>query len=112
MNIGRHTVFALIPLSLLFASSLKAAPKTAWDGTWSGSWGGQRPTSITIYGGRVISYEYQGVSTPVAMSKVTPTRVSYGENGTTVALTKISRTTAYAKLHGPEGDATAELTKH
>jgi len=111
MNISRLMVLASIPLSLLFASPLQAAPKSAWDGTWSGSWGGQRPTSITIAMKRVVSYEYQGVSTPVANSKVTPTRVSYGENGTTVALTMTSKTTAFAKLHSPEGDATAELTK-
>lgn len=111
MNISRRMVLASIPVSLLFASSLQAAPKSAWDGTWSGSWGGQRPTSITIAGGRVVSYEYQGVSTPVAKSIVTPTRVSYGENGTTVALTKTTKTTAFAELHSSDGDATAELTK-
>jgi hypothetical protein len=105
-------VFASIPLSLLFASSLQAAPKSSWDGTWSGSWGGRDPTSITIAGNRVVSYEYQGVSTPVARSKVTPKRVTYKSNdGTTVTLTKTSKTTAFATLHSSQGDATAELTK-
>jgi len=111
MKINRRMVFASIPLSLLFASSLQAAPKSSWDGTWSGSWGGRDPTSITIAGKRVVSYEYQGVSTPVARSKVTPKRVTYTSNGTTVTLTKTSKTTAFATLHSSQGDATAELTK-
>ena len=74
-------------------------------------WGGRDPTSITIAGKRVVSYEYQGVSTPVAKSKVTPKRVTYISNGTTVTLTKTSNTTAFAALHSSQGDATAELTK-
>ncbi|MFZ1962079.1 MAG: hypothetical protein WAU78_01175 [Roseiarcus sp.] len=111
MKITRRMVFALIPLSLLFASSLQAAPKSSWDGTWSGSWGGKNPTSITIAGKRVVSYEYQGVSTPVAKSKVTPKRVTYISNGTAVTLKKTGNTTAFATLHSSQGDATAKLTK-
>jgi hypothetical protein len=111
MKITRRMAFASIPLSLLFASSLQAAPKSSWDGTWSGSWGGRDPTSITIAGNRVVSYEYQGVSTPVATSKVTAKRVTYRGKGTTVRLTRTSNTTALATLHSAQGDATAELTK-
>ena len=111
MKINRRMVFALIPLSLLFASSLQAAPKSSWDGTWSGSWGGRDPTSITIAGNRVVSYEYQGASTPVAKSKVTPKRVIYISNGITVTLTKTGKTTAFATLHSSQGDTTAELTR-
>ena len=81
MKINRRMAFASIPLSLLFASSLQAAPKSSWDGTWSGSWGGRDPTSITIAGNRVVSYEYQGASTPVAKSKVTSKRVIYEATG-------------------------------
>jgi hypothetical protein len=111
MNFSRRTVFASIPLSLLFASSLQAAPKTSWDGTWSGSWGGSRPTSITIARKRVVSYIYQGVSTPVTKSKVTPTKVTYEDNGNAVTLTRTSMTTAFATLHGPQGAATAKLRR-
>ena len=111
MNINRRRLFALVPLSILFASSLQAAPRSSWDGTWSGSWGGRDPTSITIAGNRVVSYEYQGASTPVAKSKVTARRVSYKSNGVVVTLTKTSRTTAFATLHSSEGDSTAQLTK-
>jgi len=111
MIINRRRVFALVPLSLLFATSLQAAPRSSWDGTWSGAWGGRDPTSITIAGKRVVSYEYQGATTPVARSKVTPKRVTYISNGTTVTLTRISATTAFATLHSSQGDATAQLTR-
>ena len=111
MKINRRMAFALVPLSLLFASSLQAAPKGSWDGTWSGSWGGKDPTSITIVGKRVVSYVYQGASTPVAKSKVTPKRVIYICNGVTVTLTKTGGTTAFATLHSSQGDATAKLTR-
>ena len=124
MIISRRMVFAAIPLSILFASSLQAAPKRhvrhgryaapkgSWEGTWSGAWGGSQPCSVTIAGNRVVSYEYQGVSTAVAKSKVTPKRVTYTSSGTTVTLAKTSKTTAHATLHSSQGDATAELTRH
>jgi hypothetical protein len=94
-----------------FSPAAFAASLTEWDGTWGGSWGGSRPTSITIANKKVVSFEYQGVSTPVATSTVTSTSVTYGHNGTTVILTKTGETTAHAKLHSDQGDATAELTR-
>jgi hypothetical protein len=111
MKINRRMVLASIPLSFLFASSLQAAPKSSWDGTWSGSWGGRDPTSITIARNRVVSYEYQGASTPVAKSRVTRQRVVYVSNGVTVTLVKTSKTTASATLHSSQGDTTAILTR-
>jgi hypothetical protein len=126
MKINRRMAFAAIPLALLFASSLQAAPKRywtkhawtrtsvakgSWDGTWSGSWGGRDPTSITVAGNRVVSYVYQGATTPVATSRVSPTRIVYSSNGVVVTLTKTGAATASAKLHSSQGDATAELTK-
>ncbi len=111
MMIDRRFALAAIPLSLLFATSLQAAPKSAWDGTWSGAWGGSRPTSITIANKKVVSYEYQGVSTPVVASRVTQRRVTYGDNGTVVILTRTGKTTAFATLHTQQGDATAKLTR-
>jgi hypothetical protein len=111
MKINRRMVLASIPLSLLFATSPQAAPKGSWDGTWSGLWGGRDSTSITIARNRVVSYEYQGTSTPVAMSRVTPQRVVYVSNGVTVTLIKTSNTTASATLHSSQGDATAKLVR-
>jgi hypothetical protein len=92
-----------------FAAS--PAPTSAWTGTWSGAWGGKDPTSIKIAGKRVVSYEYQGASTPATKSKVTPKRVIYISNGITVTLTRTGRTTAFATLHSSQGDATAALTR-
>jgi hypothetical protein len=94
-----------------FSSTALAAPKGSWDGTWRGAWGGSRPTSITIANERVVSYEYGGASTPVSASKVTANRVTYGDNGTVVVLTRESSTLATATLHTPQGDASAKLTK-
>ena len=123
MIITRRMVFAAIPLSILFASSLQAAPKRhvrharyavpkgSWEGTWSGAWGGSQPCSVTIAGNRVVSYEYQGASTPVTKSRVTPKTVTYEGTGATVTLTRTGTTTALATLHSQQGDATAQLTR-
>ena len=111
MNINRRIAFASVSLSLLLASSVLAAPRSSWDGTWSGAWGGRDPTSITIAGNRVVSYDYGGATTPVASSLVTPNKVTYGDNGVTVILIRTGATTASAKLHSSQGDATATLTK-
>src|SRR5271156_5434375 len=120
MIINRRMVFAAIPLSILFASSLQAAPKrhvrhaaptSSWDGTWSGAWGGSQPCSVTIAGNRVVSYEYQGASTPVTKSRLTSKTVTYEGTGATVTLTRTGTTTALATLHSQQGDATAQMTR-
>jgi hypothetical protein len=115
MIIGRRAFIVAIPLSLVLAGSTQAAPKHhshhSWNGTWSGKWGGQEPTSITIAGNKVVSYQYQGVTTPVASSNVTRTTVTYGHNGVTVTITRTGAKTATASLHSPQGDTTAELAK-
>jgi hypothetical protein len=109
MRRSHWLVGALIVSSL--SSAAWAEPRGGWDGTWSGAWGGQRPTSITIMHGRVVSYEFGGVSTPVSRSKVTATFVTYGDNGTVVTLTRKGETVAFATLHSSMGDATAQLRK-
>jgi hypothetical protein len=111
MTMSRRIILASIPLTLLMAAPLNAASKSSWDGTWSGLWGGQRPTSITIVGNKVVSFEYQGISTPVAASTVTTDSVTYGDNGNVVTLTRKSKTTAFATIHSPQGDATADMTR-
>ena len=111
MNINRRIAIASVALSLLLASSVVAAPRSSWDGAWSGAWGGRDPTSITIAGNRVVSYDYGGATTPVASSVVTPNRVTYGDNGVTVILVRTGANTASAKLHSQQGDATATLTR-
>jgi hypothetical protein len=96
-----------------FSCPALAASATGWDGTWSGAWGGKpsEATSITIAGKQVVSYQYKGESHPVATSNVTPTKITYEDQGNTVTLTKKSETTASAALHSQQGDATAELTR-
>lgn len=110
-SIGRM-VFASIPLALVLASSVQAAPRGSWEGTWSGAWGGKEQTSVTIADKHVVSYEYQGVSHPVSKSKITPKKIVYeGDQGVTVTLTRTGEATASAALHSDQGDATAELTR-
>jgi hypothetical protein len=94
------------------APAALAAPKTGWDGTWGGSWGGKatEATSVTLIGDKVVSYTYQGSSTPVSASVVTPTTVSYGTD-VVVTMKRTGARTATASLHSSKGDATAELTK-
>jgi hypothetical protein len=113
MKRSRRTLLAALSFSLLVVGSADAASKRSWDGTWRGKWGGQdaQETSVTIVGNKVVSYTYQGASTPVAASKVTPTTVTYGEQGVTVVLKRTGDDTASASLHSPQGDATAELTR-
>jgi hypothetical protein len=113
MNISRRMVFALIPISLLWAGAGQAGSTSSWDGTWSGAWGGKdsEATSVTVAGKRVVSYTYQGVSHPVSSSKVTPAKITYEDQGVTVTLTRTSDKTAAATLHSDQGDGTAELTR-
>src|ERR1700733_7893485 len=119
MIISRRMVFTSIALSTLIASSPEAATKRhhapkshgSWDGTWSGAWGGNQPTTITIVGTRVVSYTYQGASTPVTKSTVTANRVTYEGTGSTVTMTRTGKNTATATLHSQQGDGTAQLTR-
>jgi hypothetical protein len=96
-----------------FSSAALAASKTGWDGTWSGAWGGKasEATSVTVADNKVVSYEYQGASHPVANSNVTATKITYEDQGNSVTLTKTAETIAHATLHSDQGDATAELAR-
>lgn len=107
----RKAVFALIPITLLFSSSVQAASRSSWDGTWSGAWGGSRATSVTVASNKVVSYTFEGASTPVVHSTVSAKRIVYGDNGTVVTLTRTSAKKAHATLHSSQGNATANLTK-
>jgi hypothetical protein len=110
MNIARRSLLAAIPLSLVLTGVAVAAG--SWEGTWAGAWGGKEPTSVTIAGGKVGSYQYQGASFPVSKSNVTPKKIVYSsDEGVTVTLTRTGEKTANAALHSDQGDATAELTR-
>jgi hypothetical protein len=102
--------------ALLFTASTPslAASKGGWEGTWAGSWGGKETesTSVTVEGKKVVSYTYQGASHPVSTSNVTPSKITYEDQGNTVTLTKTGEQTAHATLHTQDShDATAELTR-
>lgn len=105
----------LLAAAFVVASSAAAlaAGRAGWDGTWSGAWGGDpgQATSVTVAGDRVVSFSYQGMSHPVASSNVTPSMITYQDQGNTVTLTKRSETTANATLQTQQQNAAAVLTR-
>ena len=117
-----HIAFTAVGLSLALAPiGAGAAARHAvhhhhramgsWDGRWSGAWGGNDPTAINIHGGRVVSYEYGGSTSPVHSSRVTATRVSYGENNISVTMTRTGANTAHATIKTSQGNGTADMTR-
>jgi hypothetical protein len=117
MNIKRWALWLALPLSLAIAGSPAEAKHKAkhaggsWNGTWSGAWGGRDPTAITFSGNRVVSYQYGGQTTPVHSSHVTASTVSYSDKDAHVTVTRTGPTTAHAKIHTPQGDGEADLTR-
>lgn len=119
MKLARHTLFAL-PLALLIAAPADAATAKrryvtpaghgSWDGRWVGAWGGSQPTAQIVKGGKLVAYEYNGQTFPVATSYVTPTMIVYGED-VVVTLTRTGVNTAHATIKTSQGDGTAELTR-
>jgi hypothetical protein len=114
----RRTLFAL-PLALLIAAPAAAAPKHyhktgagqgSWDGRWVGAWGGSRPTAQIVKGGKLVAYEFDGKTYPVATSHVTPTEIVYGQD-VVVTLTRTGPNTAHATIKSSQGEGTAELTR-
>jgi hypothetical protein len=118
MTLARRAFFAL-PLALLIAAPAEAAPKRhpkpeaglgSWDGRWVGAWGGSRPTAQIVKGGKLVAYEFDGQTYPVARSHVTAKRIVYGED-TVVTMTRTGPNTAHATIKSAQGDGTAELTR-
>ena len=114
--IDRRSLFAALAASLVLASAptLARPAKSAgrsWDGRWAGAWGGKDATAITVSGGHVVSYEYNGQTNPVASSHVTAKRIVYGDNGVVVTLTRTGANTAHAKIKTGQGNGAAELVR-
>ncbi len=118
MTFARLALFAL-PLAFLIAAPADAKqnrrPKTpagngSWDGRWVGSWGGSRPTVQVVKGGKLVAYEFDGQTFPVAESHVTPTEIVYGKD-VVVTLTRTGANTAHATIKTSQGSGTAELTR-
>jgi hypothetical protein len=110
MTFDRRALFAF-PLALWLAPSADAgAGRGSWDGRWVGAWGGSRPTAQIVRGGKLVAYEYEGQTFPVAASHVTPTRIVYGAD-VVVTLTRTGPNTAHATIKTAQGEGTAELTR-
>jgi hypothetical protein len=121
MTFSRRAVFAL-PLALLAAPPPAEATIPnhrhhrrrsgygSWDGRWVGAWGGSQPTVQIVKGGKLVAYEYNGQTYPVAESHVTPTKIVYGTE-VLVTLTRTGVNTAHATIKTSQGSGTAELTR-
>jgi hypothetical protein len=113
MTLARRVFFTL-PFALLIATPADAAPKRAalgsWDGRWVGAWGGSQPTVQIVKGGKLVAYEFNGQTFPVASSQVTPSEIVYGKE-VVVTLTRTGPNTAHATIKTSQGDGTAELTR-
>ena len=114
MTLARCALFVL-PLALLLSAPADCAPKRqkpgGWDGRWVGSWGGSQPTAQIIKGGKLVAYEYNGETHPVAQSHVTPTRIVYNEGDVVVTIVKTGANTAHATIKTGQGDGATELTR-
>jgi hypothetical protein len=106
----------ILPLALLIAAPADAAPRPrkatagSWDGRWVGAWGGSQPTAQIVRGGKLVAYEYNGQTYPVANSQVTPTRIVYGGD-IVVTMTRTGPNTARATIRTAQGAGTADLTR-
>jgi hypothetical protein len=117
MTLARLALFAL-PLALLIAAPADAQSRHSkagagggsWDGRWVGAWGGSRPTVQIVKGGKLVAYEFDGKTFPVAASHVTPTEIVYGDD-VVVTLTRTGANTAHATIKTSQGSGTAELTR-
>ena len=107
--------FLVLPLALLLSAPADCAPKRqkpgGWDGRWVGSWGGSQPTAQIVKGGKLVAYEYNGETHPVAQSHVTPTKIVYNEGEVVVTITKTGANTAHATIKTGQGDGATELTR-
>jgi hypothetical protein len=116
MTLARLALFAL-PLAFLIAAPAdaqnrhsKGGGNSSWDGRWVGAWGGSRPTVQVVKGGKLVAYEFEGKTFPVATSHVTPTEIVYGDD-VVVTLTRTGANTAHATIKTSQGSGTAELTR-
>ena len=109
MTLARLAVFAL-PLVLANIAPADAAG-SSWDGRWVGAWGGSQPTAQIVKGGKLVAYEYNGQTFPVATSRVTPREIVYTNKDVVVTLTRTGPNTAHATIKASQGEAMAELTR-
>lgn len=104
-------------LIIILAVGLAISPaiaqtNTSWDGIWNGSWGGMTAAKVIIAGGKVVEYDYRGVSQRVGETAISDKTLVFGNPpGFVVMLTRDGPTTASAHYHGAGGEADAVLTR-
>jgi hypothetical protein len=113
MIIGRRFLLVAVPLAFLMpGGASQAEEKNAWDGTWTGLLGNVSPIAVTIADDKVVSYTIRGAPFDIQYSKVTPTKVSFGDRDHyAMHLTKTGDTTASARVHGRLGYGSASLSR-
>jgi hypothetical protein len=113
MIIGRRFLLVAVSLALLIpAGASRAEEKNRWDGTWTGLLGNVSPIAVTIADDKVVSYTIRGAPFDIQYSKVTPTKVSFGDRDHyAMHLTKTGDATASARVHGRLGYGSASLSK-
>ena len=112
MELGRGFVFALAAFAALTSAAAHAG--SSWDGAWAGMLNNSEPVSVTISGGKVVSYAIRG-GQPFAIgySKVTLKAVSFGDaSNYAVTITKVGAAKASGFVHTTMmGDGSATLTR-
>jgi hypothetical protein len=113
MSIGRRVRVLAAFAAVILPAAANAASETSWDGTWIGMLNNSEPVSVTISGGKVVSYAIRGGQPfDIAYSEVTRKTVSFGDHANyDVKITKVGGATASGFAHGPMGDGSATLKK-
>jgi len=103
---------AALLLALLPGAAL-AGSKPSWDGIWVGKLNNSEPVSVTILGGKVVSYAIRGGQPfGIGYRKVTMTSVSFGDHGNyDVKITKTGKSVATGLAHSPMGDGSGTLNR-
>jgi hypothetical protein len=114
MTKGRR-VFPILALLAAVAAPVaaQAASRVSWDGTWVGVINDTEPVSVTISGGKVVSYAIRGGQPfGIGYSQITRQTVSFGDRENyDVKITRVGDTTASGFAHSPLGNGSATLTR-
>jgi len=113
MVIGIMFLGTAVLLSAFLPSAALAGSKSPWDGIWVGKLNNSEPVSITITGGKVVSYEIRGGQPfGIGYSTVTMTSVFFGDHENyDVKITKTGKSVAKGFAHSPMGDGSGTLNR-
>jgi hypothetical protein len=110
----RLLLIASLPALLILSAPARAQGERSWDGTWTGLEGRHHvaPIEIAIANGKVVSYTLSGAPFEVQYSRVTPTKVSFGDRDHYyVSLKRTSEATASGQVRGRLGVGALSLTR-